>query len=52
MADMLISKLGGALFSWGGGTLRDIGALRTDYIKALRAADQHDFGPLLVFARS
>ena len=52
MADMLIAKLGGAPFSWGGGTLRDIGALRTDYIKALRAADQHDFGPLLVFARS
>lgn len=52
MADMLIAGLGGAPFSWGGGTLRDIGALRTDYITALRAADQHDFGLLLVFARS
>lgn len=51
-ADLLIVQLGNAPFSWGGGTLRDIGALRAEYIAALRAADQHDFAPLLAFARS
>jgi fido (protein-threonine AMPylation protein) len=51
-ADLLIEQLGGEPFGWGGGTLRDVGTLRTDYIAALRAADQHDFGALLAFARS
>ena len=48
MADLL----GSAPFSWGGGTLRDIGALRAEYIAALRATDQHDFSQLLAFARN
>jgi Fic-DOC domain mobile mystery protein B len=52
MADLLIVQLGGTPFSWDGGTLRDIGTLRAEYIAALRAADQHDFAPLLAFARS
>ncbi len=52
MADLLIAQLGGKPFSWGGGTLRDIGTLRAEYITALRAADNHDFAPLLAFARS
>jgi Fic-DOC domain mobile mystery protein B len=52
MADLLIRQLGGKPFSWGGGTLRDIGALRAQYIAALRAADEHDFELLLAFARS
>jgi Fic-DOC domain mobile mystery protein B len=52
MADLLIARLGGEPFSWGGGTLRDIGTLRAEYIAALRAADNHDFTPLLAFARS
>jgi Fic-DOC domain mobile mystery protein B len=52
MADLLIVQLGGAPFSWGGGTLRDIGTLRAEYIAALRSADQHDFAPLLSFARN
>jgi Fic-DOC domain mobile mystery protein B len=52
MADLLIAQLGGDPFSWGGGTLRDIGTLRAEYIGALRAADNHDFTPLLAFARS
>ena len=52
MADLLIAQLGGEPFSWGGGTLRDIGTLRAEYIAALRAADHHDFAPLLAFARS
>ncbi len=52
MADLLIERLGGEPFSWGGGTLHDVGALRTAYIAALRAADGHDINPLLEFARS
>ena len=52
MADLLIAQLGSAPFSWGGGTLRDIGTLRAEYIAALRAADQHDLMPLLAFARN
>lgn len=52
MADLLIERLGGEPFSWGGGTLHDIGDLRTAYVEALRAADDHDIGPLLAFARS
>lgn len=51
MADLLIEELGGEPFTWGGGTLRDVGALRAGYIAALRAADNHDFAPLLAFAR-
>lgn len=52
VADLLVVQLGDVPFSWGGGTLRDIGTLRAEYIAALRAADQHDFAPLLAFARS
>lgn len=52
MADLLIAQIGGEPFSWGGGALRDIGTLRAEYIAALRAADNHDFSPLLAFARS
>jgi Fic-DOC domain mobile mystery protein B len=52
VADLLIERLGGVQFSWGGGTLHDIGALRTAYVTALRAADDHDIEPLLEFARS
>ena len=52
MADLLIVQLGSAPFSWGGGTLRDIGTLRAEYIAALRAADNHDPMPLLAFARN
>lgn len=52
MADLIIVRLGSEPFSWGGGTLRDIGTLRAEYIAALRAADNHDIAPLLAFARS
>jgi Fic-DOC domain mobile mystery protein B len=52
MADLLIEKLGGAPFSWGGGSLADIGELRARYVAALQAADDHDIGPLMAFARS
>jgi Fic-DOC domain mobile mystery protein B len=52
MADLLIERLGGEPFSWGGGSLADVGALRAKYVAALKAADGHDIGPLLAFARS
>lgn len=52
MADLLIERLGSEPFSWGGGGLADTGELRTRYVEALRAADNHDIGPLLAFARS
>ena len=52
MADLLIKRLGREPFSWGGGTLHDVGELRTAYVEALRAADNHDIEPLLAFARS
>lgn len=52
MADLLIQRLGAEPFSWGGGSLTDLGDLRTSYLAALRAADDHDIGPLLAFARA
>jgi Fic-DOC domain mobile mystery protein B len=53
MADLLVERLGGHSFSWGGGTgLGDTGKLRASYIAALKAADGHDISPLLKFSRS
>lgn len=52
MADLLVMRLGGERFSWGSTGLQEAGALRQRYIAALKAADNHDIGPLLAFARS
>lgn len=52
MADLLIEKLGGEAFSWGGSSLANVGELRAGYVAALKAADGHDIGPLVAFARS
>ncbi len=52
MADLLVMSLGKQRFSWGRANLRNAGAMRQTYIAALRAADRHDIGPLLAFARS
>jgi Fic-DOC domain mobile mystery protein B len=52
MADLLIERLGGQPFSWGGGSLIDVGTLRAHYVAALQAADGHELGPLVAFARS
>lgn len=51
MADAYLHATGEPLFTWGGGDLVAISALRRDYLAALRAADMHDFKPLLEFAR-
>lgn len=50
--DLLIERLGGERFSWGGGSLADVGELRARYVTVLRAADNHDIAPLLEFART
>ena len=52
MADLLAMRLGRERFSWGRESLRDAGAMRQRYIAALRAADNHDMGPLLAFSRA
>ena len=52
MADLLIERLGGTPFSWGGGNLVDIGEIRRRHVDALRSADAHDVGALVAFARS
>lgn len=52
MADLLVIQPGGKRFSWGRANLQSAGELRARYISALKAADNHDIGPLLAFARS
>jgi len=52
MADLLVMSLGGERFTWGRTNLQQAGDVRRQYIEALRAGDNHDYGPLLRFARS
>jgi Fic-DOC domain mobile mystery protein B len=51
MADLLVMQLGQKRFSWGRANLQQAGNVRRRYIDALHAADNHDIGPLLAFAR-
>jgi len=50
--DLLLVSLGAQSFSWGRHNLVDASETRQRYVAALRAADNHDFGPLMVFVRS
>lgn len=52
MADLLIQRLGGQPFSWGSGSLKNVGELRKRYVDALKIADNHDIQPLVQFTRS
>jgi Fic-DOC domain mobile mystery protein B len=52
VGDLAIVKQGGKRFSWGSADLQAEGEDREKYIDALRAADNHDYAPLLKFARS
>jgi Fic-DOC domain mobile mystery protein B len=52
MADLLVMRLGDERFTWGRANLQQAGDVRRQYIEALRAADNHDYEPLLSFARS
>ena len=51
-ADLLIVRMGGKRFSWGRANLQTPGDVRAAYIKALQAADNHDFTSLIAFVRS
>lgn len=51
-ADLLAVALGRKPFTWGSISLVETSELRDRYVAALRAADNHDFGPLIAFARS
>lgn len=51
-ADLLAVQLGRPRFSWGRANLIEPQATRRAYVAALRAADNHDLGALLVFART
>lgn len=50
--DLLLTSLERDRFSWGSANLIDAGATRATYVAALRAADNHDYGPLLAFVKS
>lgn len=50
--DLLLKALGESRFSWGQHNLVDAGQTRQSYVAALRAADNHDFSPLIDFVRS
>ena len=56
MTNILLSSNGQGPFSWGmrthTGVLEVGGALRDEYISALKRADQHDYDALIRFARS
>jgi Fic-DOC domain mobile mystery protein B len=51
-ADILLARLGGKPFSWGGYSLDRPSPSRSAYIKALRDADAGDISGLVSFARS
>ncbi len=50
--DLLAQQLGRPPFTWGRANLTDANETRARYVEALRAADNHDFTALLIFARS
>jgi Fic-DOC domain mobile mystery protein B len=52
VGDLLAGQLGKPPFTWGQKNLVDDGETRARYVEALRAADNHDIGLLLLFARS
>ena len=51
-ADLLLAALGRPRFIWGRENLVDAGETRRAYVDVLRAADAHDYDPLLAFVRS
>ena len=50
--DLLLTALGRPRFTWGCVNLVNASETRLAYVTALRAADNHDIGPLLEFTRS
>lgn len=51
-SDVLLFTLDEQRFRWGEGDLVGPGETRERYVAALRAADDHDYGPLLRFLRA
>jgi Fic-DOC domain mobile mystery protein B len=51
-ADVLVTKLGRPSLTWGSSDLVKLGALRANYLAALRAADSANIQPMVEFARS
>ena len=53
MADLLAVRLGRPRLTWGGGeaAIASAGALRDQYLAALRSADHGEFDDLIAFAR-
>ena len=53
LTDLLLENLlNRPKFTWGSGNLTSAGETRERYISSLQAADNHDYQPLLTFARS
>jgi fido (protein-threonine AMPylation protein) len=52
LGDLMVVKQGGKRFTWGSADLQAEGNDRDRYIQALKAADNHDYEPLIEFARS
>lgn len=52
IGDLLAQQFGQPRFSWGSASLTDPSATRKAYVRALQAADNHDFDELIAFARS
>ena len=53
MADLIMEKLyNGEFFSWGSANLVKATETRSNYIQAVRKADNNDIGPLISFAKS
>jgi Fic-DOC domain mobile mystery protein B len=53
MADIIIEKVyKQKIFSWGMSDLSKENDIRTNYLKAIKLADRHDYSELLKFARS
>ena len=50
--DLLLLNLSRPRFTWGQVNLVDASETRKKYVAALRAADKHDYAPLLAFVRS
>ncbi len=53
MADIIIEKVfGQKVYTWGAGNLVYQSQSRTEYLRAVRAADKGDIKPLIMFAKS
>ena len=52
MADIIVHRHKVEPLSWGSASLVETGEARRAYVAALRAADGHDIGPLVAFAKS